>query len=148
MFDANKLNAIKLTSASVTHTGNVRQVNEDSILDVPENIWAIADGMGGYAAGDIASRLVVNALANAAIRIVEENTSDKREEIVEETLQQVNRKLVFEMTIHGRFREPHAFGHFTHGQPTQTIFDDQFHGLLKDFIFSAAVHWRSFGLLS
>ena len=43
--------------------GTVREVNEDSVLSIPEkNIWVVADGMGGYEAGNVASRMVVEAL--------------------------------------------------------------------------------------
>ncbi|MEL7046247.1 MAG: protein phosphatase 2C domain-containing protein [Pseudomonadota bacterium] len=51
-------------SAGVTHTGNVRQVNEDSICQRPEvGLWAVADGMGGHRLGDIASKAATDALS-------------------------------------------------------------------------------------
>jgi len=50
-------------SASYSHVGMVRQVNEDACLDaVKAGLWAVADGMGGYAAGDFASSLIVDTL--------------------------------------------------------------------------------------
>lgn len=53
----------KWRSAARTHTGNVRKVNEDSILEKPESgLWVVADGMGGHAAGDVASQMLVNKL--------------------------------------------------------------------------------------
>ena len=49
-----------------THPGNRRKNNEDAVLACPElNLWAVADGMGGHAAGDLASQAITEALAAA-----------------------------------------------------------------------------------
>ena len=45
-------------------SGFERKVNEDSILvRTDRGLWAVADGMGGHEAGDVASAKVVEALA-------------------------------------------------------------------------------------
>lgn len=48
-----------------THTGYRRRHNEDSVV-AKSPIFAVADGMGGHSAGDVASKAVVTRLAEAA----------------------------------------------------------------------------------
>jgi protein phosphatase len=52
-------------SAARTHVGNVRRRNEDRYHADPRlGIFAVADGMGGHDAGDLASAAVVEELAS------------------------------------------------------------------------------------
>jgi protein phosphatase len=55
-------------AGAATHVGKVRQHNEDSFLIqanpgvADSGIWAVADGMGGHEAGDLASQTVIEEL--------------------------------------------------------------------------------------
>lgn len=50
-------------SCAISSVGTVREVNEDSVIEVPEaQLWAVADGMGGHQVGDVASQKIVGAL--------------------------------------------------------------------------------------
>ena len=59
------INLIKSNSYSIT--GTKHATNQDSYLDYADsviNIYAVADGMGGHCAGDVASAIVVDTLKN------------------------------------------------------------------------------------
>jgi serine/threonine protein phosphatase Stp1 len=61
---------MRLEIATRTHVGCKRKVNEDSVLDRPDlGLWAVADGMGGHRAGDVASALIVERLGAGSLGV-------------------------------------------------------------------------------
>lgn len=70
--------AVDIQLGRRTHVGMVRSLNEDSMMTVemnrnqqsvsqPVGVYVVADGMGGHAAGEIASGTIVNTIAQQAL---------------------------------------------------------------------------------
>ena len=82
---------MRFDCASRTDVGLKRKINEDSILvETGRGLWAVADGMGGHEAGEVASTMVTDALRcvpNAA------GVDELAGKIVD-TLDAVNRDLI------------------------------------------------------
>ncbi|GAD64367.1 MULTISPECIES: PP2C family protein-serine/threonine phosphatase [Pseudomonadaceae] len=86
------------SSAGRTDTGKVRARNEDAFLDQPQQgLWVVADGMGGHQAGDLASRLIVESLAELPAGLDFEDRLDA----LRDCLHRLNRHLSLGLTLTG-----------------------------------------------
>jgi serine/threonine protein phosphatase PrpC len=93
-----------------TNVGMVRSLNEDSILTLeinrnqqsysqPLGVYVVADGMGGHAAGEIASGTIINVIAQRALldllpgRITQ-TEKQKPQEWLRESVEMANREVL------------------------------------------------------
>ncbi|MGN9909453.1 PP2C family protein-serine/threonine phosphatase [Phytohabitans sp. LJ34] len=81
---------LKLRYAAVSDTGLIRSANQDSVHAGPR-LLAVADGMGGMAAGDLASRIVIESVAPLDREIPDDGLIDAMREALD--------------TANGRIRE-------------------------------------------
>jgi protein phosphatase len=80
-------------AGAATDVGRVRKVNEDSVL-ADRSVFMVADGMGGHAAGEVASKIAIDAfepLAGAPVR--------RRDDLVH-ALELANRRILESVARH------------------------------------------------
>jgi protein phosphatase len=81
--------------AYITDTGLVRALNEDSLCVSPEDsFFAVADGMGGHRAGEVASKMALQLLKRELDRRL--NSGARAEQALVESIKEANRS-IFEM---------------------------------------------------
>jgi serine/threonine protein phosphatase PrpC len=77
-------------SSGMTDVGRVRGSNQDAFVEFNQvGVWAVADGMGGYRDGDVASRMVCEGLQGLSA----EGSLDEAVEALRQRMSAVNRRL-------------------------------------------------------
>jgi serine/threonine protein phosphatase PrpC len=77
-------------SAGSSDVGRVRPTNQDAFVELNDvGVWAVADGMGGYRDGDVASRMVCEGLQGLSA----EGSLDQAIDLLRQRMSEVNRRL-------------------------------------------------------
>ncbi len=93
---------MKSRAFGLTDIGKRRDSNEDNfVVDTPTGLFAVADGMGGHAAGEVAAQLAIDTLSDAFIgedRPATDLDSNGAGEHLSEAVLRANRR-IFESVV-------------------------------------------------
>ena len=82
----------------ITDTGSVREHNEDSVTIVEnscgEYLMAVADGMGGHRAGEVASNIVINHLTDTFLKNKELGTKEEAIDLLKNAVSESNQLII------------------------------------------------------
>ncbi len=90
-------------SSAATHVGMVRKVNQDSYAERTDiGVWAVADGMGGHEAGEVASATITDAIK----RLEPNETIEAMLAAVEQSIMSANLELTQQAASYDSQRVP------------------------------------------
>jgi protein phosphatase len=88
---------VRLDVGQATNTGMIRSGNEDSLFaDSRSGLFVVADGMGGHAAGEVASDMAVRIVSAELARVTD--TGDDARERIADSLRHAN-VAIYERTL-------------------------------------------------
>lgn len=125
----------------LSDVGQVRQINEDSLLTLevgrvhrsigtPLGLYVVADGMGGHSAGDVASGLAVNTVAQHAVDTLLPSELDEQDHAFD---------------VHAWLREAAALANKTVHEQRQLAGTNMGTTLVMAFIIAGRAHLANIG---
>lgn len=86
---------LSLRHAAATDVGRVRRTNEDTFYaDAKANVYVVADGMGGHAAGEVAAQIAALRVGEALSGAVGTQPAEQLAHTLEAAISEANRRIL------------------------------------------------------